>query len=121
LVHGGAGQRAKLNGKDIRPHQAKAQTTNTQERVGLSVLSKSPDWFVAARIEGPDRHRTFAGPAKNSIVCQVLRLLVWQSALLPKQKLGAHQANAVGILRIRVLEVPDVLDIDQEAYLLATP
>jgi hypothetical protein len=50
-----------------------------------------------------------------------LRLLVWQSALLPKQKLGSHQANAVGILRIRVLEVLYALDIDQEAYLLATP
>ena len=104
-MHGGAGQRAKLNGKDIRPHQAKTQTANTQERVGLTVLGKSGHRFVAARVESPDRHRTLAGPAKNGVVCQVLRLLVRQPGFLPEQKLGSHQADAVGILRIRVLEV----------------
>src|SRR5271169_1491603 len=53
-VHGGAAQRAKLNGKDVRPRQAKTQTANAKERVRLTVLGKSGHRLVAACVEGPD-------------------------------------------------------------------
>ena len=58
---------------------------------------------------------------KHGVVGQILRFLVRQSCFPAEQKLGAHQADAVGILRVRVLEVLDTLDIDQEPYLLSAP
>ena len=77
--------------------------------------------LVTAGIEGPNRHRTVAGPAQHAVVGEILRLLVRQSCLPAKQKLGAHQADAVGILRIGVIEVLGPLDVDQQPYLLAIP
>jgi hypothetical protein len=117
----GAAQRAKLDGKDIRPRQAKTQTANAEEGVRLTVLGKSGHRFVAAGVESPDRHRPLAGPAQHGVVSQVLRLLIRQPGFLPEQKLGSHEADAVGILRVRMLEILHTLNVDQEPYFLSAP
>ena len=101
--------------------KTKPQAAHAEERIGLAVHGKSRHRLVAAGVECPDGDRALARPAQNGVIGLILRLLIGQSGLLAEQKFGAHQPDAVGILRIRVLKILDALDIDQQPYLLARP
>ena len=114
-LHRGAGQRAKLHHENIRPRQTQPQAAHAEERVGLAVHCQSRHRLVAAGVERPDRDRALAGPAQNRVVGLILHLLVRQAGLLAEQKFGAHQPDAVGILRVRMRKIFDPLDVDQES------
>lgn len=120
-THGSARQRAELNGKDLGPGQAKPQAPNPEERIGFAVQREARHRLVAARVKRANGDRTPVGPTQHRIVSLKLRLLVGQAAPLRQQKLGAHQADAIGILRVGVLEIVDSLDIDEQLDPLATP
>ena len=75
----GARERAQLNGENIRPRQAKAQTAHAEERIGFAGFGESRNRLVAAGVERSNRHRTLAGPAQHRVVGEVLRLLVGQA------------------------------------------
>ena len=107
--------------KNVRPGQAEPQAAHAEKWIGLAIRGKAGHRLVAAGVESADGHRPLVRPAQHRVIGAILGFLVRHPVAPGKQKLGAHQADAVGILGVGVFEVLDALDIDQEPDPLAAP
>ena len=107
---GRPGQGPQLHLKQGGMGEGEAQAPAAEERVRL--LGKGQPWngFVAAGIEGADRHRLAIGPLQDPPVG--LELLVFPGQPLAEQKFAAHQPDAVAAARIQASQLFHAVDVE---------
>ena len=103
----------------IRPVEAEAEPAQAEEGVALRWQADAGQRLVAAHIERADDERLALEPCQQPGIGGVLLRLVRQAVAPEEQKLGAHQADAVGRGQRRIVDGLGIVDIDHHLDRLA--
>ena len=77
--------------------------------------------ILAPGVDGSDRHWPVARPAQHGLINAKLRLLVGQAGRIVEQELGAHEADTIGVVRVRVRKIGETLNVDVKLHRFAAP